>query len=373
MLTVPHSLDSRQRKKQHAENLEQQNKEKADQICIMEEELRSLRFRVQSQEMEKDQMIRAHADLSQKYEQMENLVREQTIESGELRKKVNILTERLNESDSGLSSHSNTGEFADFSLGMGNLNMGNDFDEFTFINDLNVDSDMPPAQNQSTLVVAPRKKDTSIDAEQPVASGLLFMLLLCGAWVASRSSASSPPPNIKMPDEMREVSTSLLETVFKDAGVAPSQTASSNAVAALEPGPSGTAWPSFNSMADASDHLSSFARDFIAPTKDQEAQQAFSMSAREYSSVTNADFARTGYSSSDEDAPFTPQSSHSVGHRRNLAEALKAIRDEAKGQSAADVYTRSLLWDRIPTDVVHEFKRMVEESNALATANAGGG
>ena len=49
------------------------------------------------------------------------------------------------------------------------------------------------------------------------------------------------------------------------------------------------------------------------------------------------------------------------------------MRDEAKGQSAAEVYTRSLLWDRIPTEVVHEFKRMVEESNALSAPGSGGG
>jgi len=30
------------------------------------------------------------------------------------------------------------------------------------------------------------------------------------------------------------------------------------------------------------------------------------------------------------------------------------------------VYTRSLLWERIPSEVVHEFKRMVEESDHVS-------
>jgi hypothetical protein len=373
MLTVSHSLDSRQRKKMHAESLEQQNRDKAEQISILERELQQLQIRVQTQELDKEHLLRTNAELAHQLEQMEKMVQEQTNESCELRNRINFLKERRPESDLSLSSHSNTGEFADVSFDMDNLNMGNDYDGFSFLNDLNVDSEMPPPHTQTTLVVAHRKKETAADADQPVASGLLMLLLLCGAWVASRSSGSSPPPNIKMPEEVREVSTSLLETVFKDAGVPPSRNAASRTVVAVEPGPSGQPWSNFNAMSDSSSVLSTFAREFIAPTKDQEAQQAFSMSAREYNSVTNGDFTRHTYSSSEEDTPFTPQSSHSGGHRRNLAEALKAMHDDAKGRSACEVYTRSLLWDSIPTDVVHEFKRMVEESNALAAAGGGAG
>ena len=44
------------------------------------------------------------------------------------------------------------------------------------------------------------------------------------------------------------------------------------------------------------------------------------------------------------------------------------MRNDNKGESAADVYTRSLLWDKIPTEVVREFKRMVEESSSIAAS-----
>jgi len=383
MLTLRLSLDSRQRKKQHAEDLQNQNNIKAEHINHLKEEIRSRAVQVQNYEREKEQILRTNADLSRRLEQLimdkENMVRDHTLETGELRKRITILTERLNESGMNTSSNSSAGEFVDFAADMDNLTMGNEWDDYNFINDLNGDGDMTPAQNQTTLIVAPRKKD-AVDSEQPVASGLLLMLLLCGAFVASRSSGSSPPPNIRMPDDVREASVTILETVFKDAGVTPSQSAASNAVVALEPGPSGTAWPKatllsntgFNAVASAST-LDTFASQLIAPTKEQEAEQAFSMSAQQYNSVTNTEFTRNVYGSSDEDSPLTPQSSQSGVHRRNLAETLKAMRDEAKGRSAAEVYTRSLLWDRIPTEVVHEFKRMVEESNALDAASAGGG
>jgi hypothetical protein len=34
---------------------------------------------------------------------------------------------------------------------------------------------------------------------------------------------------------------------------------------------------------------------------------------------------------------------------------------EARGVSAAEVYTRSLLWDTVPEDVVRAFKRAVAQ------------
>lgn len=42
------------------------------------------------------------------------------------------------------------------------------------------------------------------------------------------------------------------------------------------------------------------------------------------------------------------------------------MREQNKGESAAEVYTRSLLWDKISPEVVHEFKRIVEESTAMS-------
>jgi hypothetical protein len=40
------------------------------------------------------------------------------------------------------------------------------------------------------------------------------------------------------------------------------------------------------------------------------------------------------------------------------------MRNADKQSGAAEVYTRSLLWDQIPSDVVRNFAKMVAESNA---------
>jgi hypothetical protein len=301
---------------------------------------------------------------------MENIVRDHTLETGELRKKNAILTEKINEmSTNPMPTTSTSAELNDFANDMDGLTMGTDWDDYTFVNDYCMDADA--AQQQTTLVVAPRKKDLVSDDDKPVASGLLLMLLLCGAFVASKSSGSSAPTIPRMPDDVRAASVVVLDTVFKDAGVQP---APSNIVNAVEPAPSGSAWSRANDVVanmapQASSTLDSFSQALMQPTKEQEAEATFSLSTAQYMSLTSADFSR---STSDDEgiSPLTPGSSNSAGtHRRNLAETLRAMREEAKGESAAEVYTRSLLWDRIPSDVVKEFKRMVEESNP----QAGGG
>jgi hypothetical protein len=46
------------------------------------------------------------------------------------------------------------------------------------------------------------------------------------------------------------------------------------------------------------------------------------------------------------------------------------MRSSSKQQSAAEVYTRSLLWDQIPSDVVRTFAKMVAESNNAAAVGS---
>ena len=329
---------------------------------------------------ERESALRELGELRQQLQEqtwnMENMMREHTLETGDLRKKNAILTERLNDmSAHQMPTHAAANEFNDFTNDMDGLTMGNEWDDFTFVNDFCMDNQDTQSQKplETTLVVAPRKKDAASSDDQHVASGLLLMLLLCGAFVASKSGSSTSTAIPRLPDEVRAASAVVLDSVFKDAGVAPSHVRSTPTSLAdvVEPGPSGSVWArNGNSIAASlaaslpSMHLDSLTRSLIQPTKEQEAEATFSLSTAQYMSLTNTDFARPACD--DEGmSPMTPQSSHSAGaHRRNLAETLKAMHEEAKGETAADVYTRSLLWDRIPTEVVREFKRMVEESNA---------
>jgi hypothetical protein len=302
---------------------------------------------IDSLQMEKEEMVRAH-----------------TLETGELRKKVSFLTEHVQKMESTAMSAvpSSTGFTAEYS-DIDSLTMEGAWDSISFLNDF-------PAENEikQEMPVEPTKRiETTLVSEQdkPAAQGLLFMLLLFGAFVASKGSSPSIP---RMSDDVRAASATLLEDIFKDAGV-PQPTADipSGISEALAPLPSGDTWfgasPSQmqnnNMMGFGPSTLGDFADSLSHPTEEQKHEQLFSLSAAQYNSVASHEFRRD-----------TPVPSTSQG-RRNLAETLAAMRSNSK-QSAAEVYTRSLLWDQIPTDVVRNFAKMVSGCNPANRQNDDG-
>lgn len=367
------ALDSRQRKKKHTEELEEEKKQWIEKMCGMEEEFGRMRIEYESLLAEKENWHRESMDMHHMINQLqfdkEELVRNHTLESGELRKKVSILTERLESATSNGMAIAPSTTFTDFASEMDNLNMGsNDWDNYIFVNDFASDEQTPQNHEQSLAVVQRSK-----DEDKPVASGLLLMLLLCGAFVASKSGNAAPPIP-RMPDEVRAASATVLDSIFKDAGVSSAlaeQGIVASHVAAFEPAPSGVAWPkttlSGSELAGISgSHLDQLHSHLTGPTKEQEAEQLFSITPAQYNSMTSLDFTRSRYSMTSDDLtdPLSPGSQPS--HRRNLAETLAAMREQSKGDSAAEIYTRSLLWDKIAPEVVHEFKRIVEESAAMS-------
>jgi hypothetical protein len=155
---------------------------------------------------------------------------------------------------------------------------------------------------------------------------------------------------------VREASATLLENIFKDAGVAHGPDSS---MAATAPQPSGSSWATPSSVSLQGANMNGIAPSMLGElsdsltqsTQDQANEQLFSMTPAQYNGVTSQDFMQN-------------PSTRSTGQgRRNLAESLAAMRTNDK-QSAAEVYTRSLLWDQIPGDVVRNFAKMVAEANA---------
>jgi hypothetical protein len=209
---------------------------------------------------------------------------------------------------------------------------------------------------QELQIVSTKKNEITLpaDAEKPsTQGGLLFMLFLVGAFVLSNRSTPSIP---RVSEDVREASATLLENIFKDAGVAQAPGAVMTAAA---PQPSGTSWAMATptSMHSANMHgivpsaLGGLSDSLTQPTHAQSKEQLFSMTPAQFNGVTSQDFLQSA-----------PPPSTSQG-RRNLAESLAAMRNNDK-QSAAEVYTRSLLWDQIPRDVVRNFAKMVAEANA---------
>lgn len=349
------ALDSRQRKKLHTERLEEEKKDFnqlyqgiAEQNDQLRKELEQLQREkqayaqfVESTNLDKEEMIRVH-----------------TLETAELRKKVGVLTEHIQQ----LERNSRTTGVAQptvYNNGFGSfedINMPGAWDTNHFIHDYPVE---PEQEAKPSMALVSKKSEpqavTGSDKNSPP-GGLLFMLFLVGAFVLSNRT---PQPIPAVSDDVRAASASLLDTVLKDAGVAQG----SHGVQPLAPQPSGaTSWsdPS-TSMPTASDNtqqstLVDFSDSLTQPTQEQTNEQIFSLSAAQYNGVNDQDFLQNA-----------PPKSMSQG-RRNLADALAAMRMTNKHDGAAEVYTRSLLWDQIPGDVVRNFAKMVAECNNAPNA-----
>jgi hypothetical protein len=339
------ALDSRQRKKQHTERLEDEKKHYTAVINDLEEDLAEAKLAL-------DEWARKEQQYQQYIESMqlekEEMVRNHTIETGDLRKKVSVLTDHIQRLEVTPMSTmpSSTGFSADYS-DIDSLTMDGAWDNISFLNDFNAGE----AEVKVETSLIPIKK--SDDSEKPAAQGLLLMLLLFGAFVASKGSSPSIP---QMSDDVRAASATLLEDIFKDAGVPQTASGISEAIAPL---PSGNSW-STNAMTSMGGNgmvgvtqstLGDIADSLTQPTEEQTHEQLFSMSAAQYNGLTNQDFLQAA-----------PQRSTSQG-RRNLGETLAAMRSNSK-KSAAEVYTRSLLWDQVPSEVVRNFAKLVSDCNS---------
>ena len=297
-----------------------------------------------------------------------------TEETSSLRKKIQVLTDQL-EADPApaMSAAPSSTGFTDFNAEMEALNMGpHDWDNFIFVDQLHHDSpddftfdskhepiQRPPVlekkSSSGTVVPSPPKLTSDNNADQPMASGLLFFLLLCGAFVASKPASSQAPDLPQVPDDVRAAAPAVLDNLLSDAGSS-STYARTTTHTASEPGPSGV--PHTNTRSRS--RLEHMHQRLTSPTKQQEIDSAFSLTTAQYASITNMDY--QAYSD-------RPRSSHHQDNpsrpRRNLAEVLANMQEEHARNSKAEVYTRSLLWDQIPSDVVKQFKEMVRDHNEI--------
>lgn len=308
-------------------------------IDRLEEDIQSMRLQEQRWLHERQQWHQYTDSLGR---EKEELVRQHTLETAELRKKNNCLAEEVQrlESMSIAAQPSSAGISAGFPE-FENLTMDTgSFDDFTFIENPIMN---PESKNEASVVLLPKKETTSpMKNEDPsAASGLLLMLLLCGAWVASNtSSATAVIP--RMPDDVRVASSAILKNIYKDAGLEPCHTTrpiSNNPAVA----PAGTFPNHPNSSPMAILHS-----DLTAPTPQQEREQLFSLTPDQYNHMMTDDLF------ADEPEVNVPSG------RRNLGELFAAARTEKKGP-ATEHYTRSLMRSEVPANVVRDFARMVAE------------
>ena len=304
---------------------------------------------IESQQEEKRDLIMKHAE-----------------EASSLRRKIQLLTEQIESGPApAMSAAPSSAGFTDFNAEMEALNMGpHDWDNFIFVNDLHHDStddfnfDVEPAPVShtpvpekaippTTLISTPSKKVADAATEQPVASGLLFFLLLCGAFVASKPQSSQPPDLPHVPADVRAAAPAVLNNLLSDSAAtnAPTNTRAAHA-SASEPDPSGLPHANTRSRSRL-DHMH---HRLTTPTKQQEIDSAFSLTTAQYASLTNADYSMFDQHRQEGGTPRP---------RRNLAESLARMQHDHVQNTKAEVYTRSLLFDQIPDDVVKQFRQLV--------------
>ncbi|KAK8140254.1 bZIP transcription factor [Apiospora sp. TS-2023a] len=348
------ALDSRQRKKMHTERLEDEKKQYTVVISNLEDEVAQLNLRL-DQLMRDREFTQNHIENLQM--EKEELIQNHTIESGELRKKVSVLTDHVHRLEGAATNNNGNNGFPNSFNSMDGMTMDGSWDNMNFMGDFTMEQEV----KQDVQVVPAKKPEVTLSSqvEKPEGkNGLLFMLFLVGAFVMSNRSTPSIP---RVSEDMREASSAILDSVLKDAGVSHTPDV---VTAAVAPQASGTNWATATPMelqtgmeGVAPSMLGELGDSLTQPTQEQTTEQIFSMTSAQYNGATSQDFMQN-----------IPVRSTSQG-RRNLAESLAAMRNNDK-QSAADVYSRSLLWDQIPRDVVRNFARMVAEANPHSDQHA---
>ena len=295
---------------------------------------------------------RTLTDAVEKYRaREEELIRRHTLETADLRKRISFLDEEVQRRGETPLSAAPTS--ATFSSGFPDyeavtMNGNQQWEDFSFAGQPGMAAEMQkPAE--STLLARQKEVKPSSKEEESSVSGLLLMLLMCGAWVASSSGNSKPATVPEMSEDVRAASAAVLTNIYKDAGLQPQdgKPPTFNNPAACGPGP--TERPR-SIYASSSFDPHSMHQMLTSPSRQQQQDQAFSLTAEQYNHITTDWLGEQ----SKQNPPV---------RRRNLADALANLH-LGKRTTATDAYTKSLLVGEVPANVVRDFHRMVAERNA---------
>ncbi|PYH97826.1 putative bZIP transcription factor [Aspergillus ellipticus CBS 707.79] len=354
------ALDSRQRKKLHTEKLEEEKKQFTQVISDLEEELQNMRLRESELLREKGEWIAAQQEITQYINTMhmekDEIIRVNTLETADLRKKNNILKETVEK----LERHARTTaptnmptEFSDFE----NLTMDSSpWEDFTMVNSLSLDAEpVPTSAHSQSLVVSTNDKEKSATSDYPFSWNAFYMCLLFGAFIASNSSTLSRSiPQLS--EEYRAESANVLRAVLSSSPPDFAQSSNQAAVASSSGVPmpttiTGAEMAQMTAGTAAPSNLDALHNTLALPTKQQEQEQVFALNADQYNSLTTFDDAGVDYKQQQQPS--------------NLQQALAALRGNGAhkipNKATSEVYSRSLMWDRVPEKVIRDFRRMVQE------------
>lgn len=294
-------------------------------------------------------------------------------ETSSLRRKIQILEKDLESRPEvalhapPMSAEPSSSGFTEINGELEALNMGPEWDSL-FFNDADSDPldtfefdplpefarQLPVVEKKtssSTIVPSPPKKSPDNASEQPIASGLVFFLLLCGAFVASKPASSRPTDLPQVPADVRAAAPKVLDNLLGENNAVSSHVSSRRQTSEYGPAPSHTSQPSSRPRT----RLDQLHRRVTSPTEQQEIDAAATLTPAQYASLTSMDYA---YGE-------RPTSSQQQRPRPSLAEALANMPEDQPRNSKAEVYTRSLLWDQIPPHVVQQFREVIRDHQEL--------
>jgi hypothetical protein len=371
MLIFSCRLQSRQRKKKHTEDLETKEKGYAHQVTVLEQQLAEMS--IERDTLSRDRQILVHrtqeADriIESLHMEKRDMLMKHTEETSNLRKRIQVMTDRLEAGPApAMSANPSSTGFSEFNAEFDTLNIGpHDWDNLIFPSDANgmvpdefgfgqqaitpMKQSLKEKASTTTIVPTQTRKANENTTDQPIASSLLFMLLLCGAFVASKPATSATSELPKMPADVRAAAPTVLSNLLSDANPSAHQQQARVAMQALqEPAPSNM--PSHNNQNG--NKLDQLHHHMISPTKQQSDEAVFAMTQAQYAAIMDIGPSAEGHR----------DPSHMHPARRSLAEALANEHTVSPGNKA-DIYTRSLLFEQIPADVVRQFKDMVRDRN----------
>ncbi|PKY07065.1 hypothetical protein P168DRAFT_315591 [Aspergillus campestris IBT 28561] len=346
------ALDSRQRKKLHTEKLEEEKKQFTQVINDLEEELQNMRLREAELLREKGEWMATREEVSQYLTNMhlekDEMIRVHTLETADLRKKNNILKETVEKLERQGRSAAPANVAPDFSE-FESMMDSSPWEDFTMVNSLSLDAD-PAPQQPMAVTTNEKATDRPANSDYPFSWNAFYMCLLFGAFVASNNTAFTSRAIPQMSEEYRAESANVLKAVLS--ATPPELSSAGNPAGAPLPTTiSGAEMAQMTGGAAPTSNLDELHNTLTMATKEQEQEQVFALNPDQYNSLTTFE---------DTDPSYKTQ------QPSNLQQALAAMRGNAvhnrvPSKATSDVYSRSLMWDRVPDKVIQDFRRMVQE------------
>ncbi|EPS31503.1 hypothetical protein PDE_06458 [Penicillium oxalicum 114-2] len=378
------ALDSRQRKKLHTEKLEEEKKHYTQAINQLEEIVSSLQKREAELLREKNEWVTQQQQIAAYLERVEmeknEMIRTHTVETTDLRKKNNCLREMVEKLERGgkgtmadqAQLHMQSGDFTGFdhlpmeSSHWGDFSMSNGFSMQNTVSashghghgQTETQVDSQAQSHPQTQTERPTDKPTSTD--YPFSWNAFYMCLLFGAFIASNAGTNLSGHSLpQLSEEYRAESANVLRAVLASN---PSDLGQGSSVTASHSVPQASMTMDMGSMSTGSSQrsrpstLDELHASLVLPTPEQERAQIFSLNPDQYNAMSTFQ---------DDGTSYKPQPS-------SLQTALAAMQNTAvqhRMHSGEDVYSRSLMWERVPEKVIRDFRRMVQEYGGSPVKN----